>query len=87
MKFSKTRTLLCTLGAVFLCSAFAAVPARAETAFDPHYYFQKYPDVANVTGFDPQALFNHYESIENRGAGCYAVYRSKNVIPYGGEAR
>ena len=36
MKFSKTRTLLCTLGAVFLCSAFAAVPARAETAFDPH---------------------------------------------------
>ena len=78
MKFSKTRTLLCTLGAVFLCSAFAAVPARAETAFDQHYYFQKYPDVANVTGFDPQALFNHYESFgmaEGRFPNMQAEWR------------
>ncbi len=62
MKFKKSKILLCTLSAVFLSSAFAVLPASAKTAFDPHYYFQKYPDVSNVTGFDPQALFNHYQS-------------------------
>lgn len=62
LKLKKTKTLLCTLCAVFLASAFAALPVRAETAFDPHYYFAKYPDVANVTGFDPQALFDHYQT-------------------------
>ena len=78
MKFKKTKTLLCTLCAVFAASAFAAIPARAETAFDPHYYYQKYPDVANVTGFDPQALFNHYEQFgmeEGRFPNMQAEWR------------
>lgn len=62
MKFNKAKMFLCTLCAMFLCAAFAALPARAATAFDPHYYYAKYPDVSNVTGFDPQALFDHYQT-------------------------
>ncbi|MBS6396652.1 MAG: hypothetical protein KH452_05825 [Clostridiales bacterium] len=78
MKFHKTKALLCTLCAVFLSSAFAALPAKAATAFDPHYYFAKYPDVANVTGFDPQALFDHYQAhgmAEGRFANSQAEWR------------
>lgn len=62
MKFNKTKALLCTLCGVFLAAAFAAFPTKAATAFDPHYYYAKYPDVSYVTGFDPQALFDHYQT-------------------------
>lgn len=62
MKFNKTKTFLCLLCAVFLSTVFAAFPSKAATAFDPHYYYAKYPDVSWVTGFDPQALFDHYQT-------------------------
>lgn len=62
LKSKRTKLFLCTLCAAFLASSFAVLPAKAATAFDPHYYFEKYPDVSNVTGFDPQALFNHYQT-------------------------
>ncbi len=78
MKFHKMKTLLCTLCAVFLCSAFIAVPVKADTAFDPHYYFWKYPDVANVTGSDQQALFDHYQNFgmaEGRFPNMQAEWR------------
>jgi len=62
MKFNKMKTLLCTLCAVFLFSAFAAFPSEAATAFDPSYYYWKYPDVAVAVGFDTQALYEHYQN-------------------------
>lgn len=62
MKFKKTNLLLCTLSAVFFAAAFAAFPSEAKTAFDPSYYFEKYVDAANTYGFDPQALFQHYQT-------------------------
>lgn len=62
MKFKKTKAFLYTLCAAFLASGFAALPAKAATAFDPHYYYAKYPDVSYMTGFDPQALFDHYQT-------------------------
>lgn len=73
------KLLVCTLCAVFLASAFAAFPSEAATAFDPHYYFWKYPDVANVTGFDPQALFDHYQNsgmAEGRYPNMQAEWRA-----------
>lgn len=63
MKFSKAKTLLCMLCTVFLSSAFAAIPAKAATAFDPNYYFAKYRDVAVAIGFNPEALFEHYQTV------------------------
>lgn len=78
LKFHKMKTLFCTLCAVLLCSAFIAVPVKAETAFDPHYYFWKYPDIANVTGFDQQALFDHYQNFgmaEGRFPNMQAEWR------------
>lgn len=79
MKFNKTKTLLCTLCAVFLFSAFAAVPVKAATAFDPHYYYEQYPDVAAVYGYNPQALFNHYQNYgmaEGRFPNAQAEWRA-----------
>ena len=60
MKFLNIRALAGTMCAVFLFSAFAVLPASAATAFDPNYYYDKYPDVAAAIGNDPQALLNHY---------------------------
>ena len=62
MKFTKMKTVLCAVSAVFLASIFGAFPSEAKTAFDPSYYFEKYVDVANEYGFDTQALFNHYQT-------------------------
>lgn len=62
MKFHKTKALLCALCAFSLSAAFAVLPVKAATAFDPHYYFAKYPDVSAVTGADQQALFAHYQN-------------------------
>ena len=56
LKYHKSKRLLCTLCALFLSLAFAALPVNAATAFDPYYYYTTYPDVAAVTGFDPAAL-------------------------------
>lgn len=71
--------LLSTLCAVFLCSAFAVFPSNAETAFDPSYYYWKYPDVAVAVGFDTQALFDHYQSFgmaEGRFPNAQAEWRN-----------
>lgn len=79
LKFNKTKALLCVLCAVFLSTAFAAFPSDAATAFDPHYYFWKYPDVANVTGFNPEALFEHYQTFgmdEGRFPNAQAEWRA-----------
>lgn len=79
LKLNKTKTLLGTLCAVFLCSAFTALPARAATAFDPNYYFAKYQDVAVAVGFDPQALFDHYQNFgmnEGRFPNAQAEWRA-----------
>ena len=62
LKFTKMKTVLCAVSAVFLASIFGAFPSEAKTAFDPSYYFEKYVDVANEYGFDTQALFNHYQT-------------------------
>ena len=62
MKFTKMKTVLCAVSAVFLASIFGEIPSEAKTAFDPSYYFEKYVDVANEYGFDTQALFNHYQT-------------------------
>lgn len=79
MKFNKTKALLCTLCAVFLLSAFAVIPAKAATAFDPYYYFEQYPDVAATIGFNPEALFNHYQTYgmaEGRFPNAQAEWRA-----------
>jgi hypothetical protein len=79
LKFKKTKILLCTLCAVFFSAAFAAVPAKAATAFDTYYYFNKYPDVAAVTGYDPEALFAHYQNFgmaEGRYPNMQAEWRA-----------
>ena len=47
LKFTKMKTVLCAVSAVFLASIFGAFPSEAKTAFDPSYYFEKYVDVAN----------------------------------------
>lgn len=78
MKLHKTKLLFCTLCSIFLASAFASFPSKAATAFDPHYYFSKYPDVSNVVGFDPQALFDHYQNFgmeEGRFPNMQAEWR------------
>lgn len=78
MKLKKSKILLLTLCAVFVTSVFAAFPSRAATAFDPHYYFWKYPDVAAAVGFDPQALFDHYQNFgmdEGRFPNMQAEWR------------
>ena len=62
MKFHKTKALLGALCAASFLSAFAALPAKAATAFDPNYYFAKYRDVAVELGFNPEALFRHYQT-------------------------
>lgn len=62
MKLSKIKALTLTFCAAFFCFAFAAIPVKAATAFDPYYYFWKYKDVACAYGYDPQALFNHYQT-------------------------
>lgn len=63
MKFKKTKTLLCALFAAFLFAGAFSVPAEAATAFDPHYYYEKYRDVAVAIGtYDEQALFDHYQN-------------------------
>lgn len=78
MRFQKTKMLLCTMCAVFLTSAFAVFPVKAATAFDPNYYYAKYEDVAAVTGFDPAALFRHYQMFgmkEGRFPNAQAEWR------------
>ncbi|MCC8126345.1 MAG: hypothetical protein LIO92_02960 [Clostridiales bacterium] len=61
MKFAKT--LLCTLGAVFLCALFTAIPTEARSAFDPSYYYAMYPDAQYACGNDNQALYEHYMTV------------------------
>ena len=63
MKLLKIKALAGTLCAVFLISAFAVLPAKAATAFDPNYYYDKYPDVAAEIGFQPEELFRHYQTV------------------------
>ncbi len=77
MKFAKT--LLCTLGAVFCCVLFTAIPADARSAFDPSYYYEKYPDAQYACGNDNQALYEHYMTIgiaEGRYANRQAEWRA-----------
>ena len=62
LKFKKSKMLLGTMCALVLATTIGAFPSKAESAFDYNYYFWKYPDVANAVGFDPQALFNHYQT-------------------------
>lgn len=79
MKYHKSKRLLCTLCALFLSLAFAAPPVNAATAFDPYYYYTTYPDVAAVTGFDPAALLQHYQSFgmkEGRFPNAQASWRA-----------
>ena len=69
---------LCALFAVFFSFAFIATPVEAKTAFDAHYYFQKYPDVACIYGFNREALFNHYQTFgmtEGRFPNMQAEWR------------
>lgn len=79
LKFCKTKTLSGILCTAFLASALAAFPVRAETAFDPNYYYHKYADVALETGFDEQALFEHYQTFgmaEGRFPNAQAEWRA-----------
>lgn len=80
MKQIRSRALLFgALCAIFLSTAAAALPVKAATAFDPHYYFWKYSDVAAVTGFDPQALYDHYQNFgmdEGRFPNAQAEWRA-----------
>ncbi len=62
MKLSKIKNMMFALCAGVLLSAIAAIPVKAEVAFDYNYYHWKYPDVANAVGSDPQALFDHYQN-------------------------
>ncbi len=41
---------------------FNAMPAHAATkqTFDADYYYNRYPDVAQVYGYDTEALYTHY---------------------------
>lgn len=75
----KIKNLLCTFCAVFFVSVLAVLPVRAETAFDPNYYFEKYRDVAVTVGFDPAALFEHYQNFgmqEGRFPNAQAEWRA-----------
>ena len=71
LKFKKSKMLLGTMCALVLATTIGAFPSKAESAFDYNYYFWKYPDVANAVGFDPQALFNHYQT-SGMAEGRYA---------------
>ena len=62
MKFTKIKTWTGALCAAFLILTFAALPVKAATAFDPNYYYDKYPDVAVAIGFNPEELFRHYQT-------------------------
>lgn len=62
MKLNKMKTMLYAVCAGVMLSVLVSVPVKAETAFDPNFYFATYKDVANVTGMDAQALFNHYQT-------------------------
>ena len=64
MKLLKIKALAGTLCAVFLISAFAVLPAKAATAFDPNYYYDKYPDVAA----EWRAAAGHVDTAEERTA-------------------
>ena len=79
LKFKKNKMLLGTMCALVLATTIGAFPSKAESAFDYNYYFWKYPDVANAVGFDPQALFNHYQTsgmAEGRYANQQAEWRA-----------
>ena len=79
LKFKKSKMLLGTMCALVLATTIGAFPSKAESAFDYNYYFWKYPDVANAVGFDPQALFNHYQTsgmAEGRYANQQAEWRA-----------
>ena len=61
---------------------------RAEAGNEKYDYFFPMNDPDSDSKFlKKQIRAQILNSIVNRGSGCYAVYRSKNVIPYGGEAR
>ena len=90
MKFKKTKMFLCALFAVFFSFAFIATPVEAKTAFDANYYFIEYPDVAAVYGFNPEALFNHYQAFgmkEGRFPNQQAEWRYAAGIVDTAEAR
>jgi len=79
LKLKKVKGLLYSLCTGFLLSAFVAFPTNAATAFDANYYFAKYPDIAVAIGFDPQALFNHYQEFgmkEGRFPNAQAEWRA-----------
>ena len=86
LKFKKSKMLLGTMCALVLATTIGAFPSKAESAFDYNYYFWKYPDVANAVGFDPQALFNHYQTsgmAEGRYANQQAEWRAAAGHPCG----
>ena len=54
-------SLLMTTALALLTILFVSNPVKAEASgFDPAYYAEKYPDVANAVGTSQQALINHY---------------------------
>ena len=58
MKKSISNLLICILAVAFLVVLF---PIKAmASGFDPVYYAEKYPDVANAVGTSQPALINHY---------------------------
>ncbi|MCD8241908.1 MAG: hypothetical protein LUD73_05945 [Lachnospiraceae bacterium] len=57
------KTLLCGVGAVFLCALFTAIPTEARSAFDPSYYAAMYTDAMYSCGGDNQALYEHYMTV------------------------
>jgi lipoprotein-anchoring transpeptidase ErfK/SrfK len=60
------KLILSALMSVFIMTVSAAGVLAAD--FDPHYYAQRYPDVANTIGCDETALYQHYLTIgQNEG--------------------
>ena len=78
MRLNRMKTMLYAVCAGIMLSVMISVPVKAETAFDPYYYFETYKDVAAVTGMDQQALFNHYQTCgmkEGRFPNAQASWR------------
>ena len=55
------KTVLVILAAIFVMSADTGAVYAAD--FDPVYYAQRYPDVANTVGCGEKALYEHYINI------------------------
>ena len=55
------KIILPVLAAVFIITLSARGVYGAD--FDPVYYAQRYPDIANIVGCDEKALLNHYTTV------------------------